>query len=358
MPLTGQQTVAGAKILTEAYAKPANALKEQEIDHSLVARYVAGELRDEELEYFEKVLLSREDYAQAVWEATLLINGRSIESMFDVDKGLEHLQSKVATANTRQSTIGSSIVWHRWIKFAAVFLLSLLGTGVFIALHNSGQPPKTIAQMVTYQAEQARKRIVLPDSSVVLLNFQSQISFNTATFSSQRVLHLKGEAYLEVQSHKNAPFEVHSSSGIVRVLGTRFSVSNAPGADFVTEVYEGSVEVLPNQGADPSIKLTSGQVLKWKSEGHFSFDNTTHDTPQWVSGILQFEKTTLAEVFKTLETYYGIKITVQAPQLLNRQITGTFKQASLELVLKQIAKVYPFHYTLEKDHLIITSKQK
>ncbi len=334
-------------------------MKENEIDHSLVARYVAGELHDEELEYFEKQLLSRQEYVHAVWEATVLLRGRSIDRLFDTDKGLERLNVSIQQTPTEKGhSKSASPIWHRTIKFAAVLIITLMGVWLFITLNNPVQKPKPSVAIVSYSTSDERKRIVLPDSSLVQLNYNSQISFRSVQFSKDRILHLEGEAYFEVKPSKSYPFRVQTTSGVISVLGTRFKVVSSPHTPFVTEVFQGKVEVKPYGDSDQTFSLMAGQAIKWETVGRFSFYNTGLDAPEWVSGVLHFEQAPLSEVFLKLEAYYGVKVTVKAPELLEKRINGTYKQVPLEIVLNQISKVYPFQYDLEKEYLIINPIQK
>lgn len=334
-------------------------MKEKELDHSLVARYVAGELRDEELEYFEKEILNREDYAQAVWEATLLLRGRSVERMFDVDRGLERLHASIHEQHNEKQYRGTtSLFLHRWIKFAAVAVLTLLSLGLYLGLNTpASKPPKEVAE-TTYRTGHERKKILLPDSSTVQLNFNSSLTFEAASFARHRVLKLRGEAYFDVQQDQAHPFEVQTPTGSVAVLGTRFTIAAAEQAPFIAEVFEGKVEVRSLAGPEQSLRLTAGQALKWDAEGKIMFYTTAQSAPEWVRGTLHFDQLPMKEVFQKLESYYGVQIQVLALDLLEKRITGTYEQAPLELVLRQMAKVYPFDYTLNKEHLIIQPIQK
>ncbi|MGK0379758.1 MAG: ferric-dicitrate binding protein FerR (iron transport regulator), partial [Patiriisocius sp.] len=93
----------------------------------------------------------------------------------------------------------------------------------------------------TYVAENGeRKEVVLPDTSKVILNAASSISFDENSWDNSRELILDGEAYFKVA--KGKIFKVTTSQGTVTVLGTQFIVKNRP--DFFEVVcYEGAVKV-------------------------------------------------------------------------------------------------------------------
>lgn len=83
----------------------------------------------------------------------------------------------------------------------------------------------------------------LPDGSVVLLNKHSELQYSLT--DTLRIACLKGEAFFTIEK-SDVPFEVQTSCGVVRVLGTEFSV-NTKGDELDVEVESGVVELEANQ---------------------------------------------------------------------------------------------------------------
>ena len=94
--------------------------------------------------------------------------------------------------------------------------------------------------------------VYLPDSSQVILNAESKISFNKKTWDENRNVTLEGEAFFKVAKGKR--FTVATESGIITVLGTQFNVENRKNFFEVT-CYEGLVSVTYN---NKETKLAAG----------------------------------------------------------------------------------------------------
>ncbi|WP_439181696.1 FecR family protein [Carboxylicivirga taeanensis] len=82
----------------------------------------------------------------------------------------------------------------------------------------------------------------LPDGSIVILNKQSALTFEMNDTVRQAVL--TGEAFFKV-TKSDVPFEVQAGAGLIRVLGTEFSV-DATDEQLDVEVESGVVELEKN----------------------------------------------------------------------------------------------------------------
>ncbi len=73
------------------------------------------------------------------------------------------------------------------------------------------------------------EKILLPDSSWVILNAQSQLSYSATWKSNQyREVWLKGEGFFDIKKSPQSGREliVHTDDLSIRVLGTRFNVNS------------------------------------------------------------------------------------------------------------------------------------
>ena len=68
-------------------------------------------------------------------------------------------------------------------------------------------------------------RIRLADSTMVILNAESRLTYPTAFTGASREVTLEGEGYFDVTPDKERPFTVKTPSIQVEVLGTSFNVS-------------------------------------------------------------------------------------------------------------------------------------
>ncbi len=94
-----------------------------------------------------------------------------------------------------------------------------------------------------YSSQDEAMLCQLPDGSVAVLNQNSEMEFRET--DSLRLVILNGEAFFDVVKGE-LPFEVHTATGYVRVLGTKFRVDGKDDKMDV-EVESGVVEVEANQ---------------------------------------------------------------------------------------------------------------
>lgn len=65
--------------------------------------------------------------------------------------------------------------------------------------------------------------LALPDSTIVYLNSDSELSFPSRFSDSVRAVSVRGEAYFEVR-HGEVPFVVRANDAEIKVYGTKFNV--------------------------------------------------------------------------------------------------------------------------------------
>ena len=83
--------------------------------------------------------------------------------------------------------------------------------------------------------------ITLNDGSTVLLNTNSQIKVDYSD-QARNITLVKGQAHFDVMPNPNQPFNVYAGTGLVKAVGTAFSVYLQPEIIEVT-VTEGTVEL-------------------------------------------------------------------------------------------------------------------
>ena len=110
-----------------------------------------------------------------------------------------------------------------------------------------------------------RQRHTLPDGTELLLGTRSAVALNFAR-PERRVRLLQGEA-LFTTGHPpgelgELPFVVETAEGLVRAIGTRFTVRQNSGMTQVA-VFQGAVEIHPVDASpgSPPLRLDAGQVV-------------------------------------------------------------------------------------------------
>ena len=191
--------------------------------------------------------------------------------------------------------------------------------------------------------------IELPDASEVTLNAKSQLVYDKSSWEDERKLELQGEAFFDVA--KGATFSVHTTQGVVKVLGTEFNVKDRSGW-FEVVCYEGVVQV---EIATITQKLFPGDELRWVN-GKPYLERNLQASPTWPQNVSSFDRVPITEVFDEMERQFGINIEVQinTPQEL---FSGGFEHNNLDDALQSITKPLNLTYDfITKDTVNIHDK--
>lgn len=238
---------------------------------------------------------------------------------------------------------------------AAAVLLLVAAAGILFL--------KDYNRMLNYSTKYGETaRIVLPDSSVVLLNGNTRLSFPKHWPSrGDREVNIDGEAYFSVKHTKtDQKFFVrmndHSS---VQVLGTEFNVSKRKEETRVV-LSSGKIALrmeTPNPGQEKVITMKPGDLVEYQTAKH-TYTRKVVDPEMyssWKSSTLVFEKTTLKEVLQQLHNTYGLNIQVEKPELMNMSVSGSAPTQNIDLLIKGLSEIFHLELIRKGDTLIVTS---
>jgi transmembrane sensor len=185
------------------------------------------------------------------------------------------------------------------------------------------------------------KTIVLPDSSIVILNSNSSLTIPEQwTEAADRQVWLEGEAYFQVKKQPATvkKFVVHTRQVDVEVLGTRFNV-NTRRQQAVVSLEEGKVR-LSVHGADsavlekkPPMIMRPGQVVVVNQAQQTSVNDDKAVTAHsgWTRHEFHFDKTSLDEVARLVEDTYGYKMQMEDSVVMSRfMISGDVRVQNIE----------------------------
>ena len=188
-------------------------------------------------------------------------------------------------------------------------------------------------------------RIDLNTNSAVIVDYKRRER-------TVRLLH--GEALFHVEGNPARPFVVTAESGVVRALGTTFSVRLTQ-EDVIVTVAEGVVEfssrlTAVNEAAgqvDDGDRTEAAKVLL--SEGETSSiaqmqsgakraldDASLRHRLAWTRGELAFQQETLSFVVEEVARYTPVRIVVVDEELKDLEITGIFVIGDVEVMLEGI----------------------
>lgn len=151
-------------------------------------------------------------------------------------------------------------------------------------------------------ADGSMRQVLLPDSSLVIVNGDSRMVY-TADFSRKREVYLEGEAFFKVRKNTGIPFIVTTRYSAVEVTGTEFNVQDVPGEHrTVIALVEGSVKVTADRD---TVNLVPMQ--QWEFDhANREMKLTRIDSGNWWTEPISFRNQTLDQMFRTLGEYYNV----------------------------------------------------
>lgn len=197
--------------------------------------------------------------------------------------------------------------------------------------------------------EGRQSSLMLSDGTRIWVNAGSSIMFPTSFSGNKRHISLiEGEAYLEVTPDKKKPFIVNTSFGEVKVLGTRFNISDYSTDEVKSVVLaEGLVEV--KMAALKGLILKPNQMLSVTSDTYDIKQVDTYDHICWKDGLIQFSNETLETLMLKLSKYYGIEFTCEE-SLKQKACTGKLLLFdNVTDVLKTLSDIFHIQYRIEND---------
>ncbi len=251
---------------------------------------------------------------------------------YDVEKALSEVRER---KSARVPGVIRMRPWRKVLRAAAVIAL-LFGLSLLYV--------NTLDETVRTQYAQ-RTEVVLPDASEILLNADSEISYDKRNWDTERKVALKGEAFFKVA--KGQKFTVETADGMVSVLGTQFNVENRQGF-FEVSCYEGLVQVdfggqarqLP---AGTSFLVIQGQVIETEGPGT--------GVPSWINDESSFTSTPLAYVLDEFERQYNRQVETRNIDL-GQLYTGSFSNTNINLALQSISTPSQISFKLEGNKVL------
>ncbi|HFX0594578.1 TPA: FecR family protein, partial [Pseudomonas aeruginosa] len=187
-----------------------------------------------------------------------------------------------------------------------------------------------------------RRDLVLEDGSQVEMNTDSALDVRYD--AGQRLLRLyRGEIYLRTAADRREPprpFLVRTEQGLMRALGTAFSVRRE-GAETVLAVYEGAVQVRPEgaaSAADGRV-IEAGQRVRFDRQRIGPVESASEAALAWRQGLLVADDMPLRQWAGELMRYGGESIECE-PSLDALRVSGTFPIDDLPLALAMLAQTH------------------
>lgn len=301
-------------------------MENKEIQEHILKKWLVGNLSPQELDELRK----HKDFE--VYK-TILEESRHLKiSSFDKEKAFEELwnkilkEEKVIAINQNQKSSRSK----KWIipLSAVASVAALLLVTVMISKKDDIIGPTVPNTLVRKISKENCEKLILPDGSIVEMDKGAEVSYDTASFATQRQIKVSGDVFLRVK--KGSSFDVLTEQANVGVLGTSFSVYNSHDG-FQSFCSTGRVKVaLPDNSQSVILKPGMGVELVDGGLKQFMLNN-----PKPKNEGIYFSDKSLFEVFTELANYNKVKFKFSGDAGM-RTFSGSLNPHDLGDCLKSI----------------------
>ncbi|GAA4807923.1 FecR family protein [Olivibacter ginsenosidimutans] len=205
----------------------------------------------------------------------------------------------------------------------------------------------------TVKAENGQQvHITLPDGSSVHLKGGSILSYPERFARTERRVILSGEGYFDIVEDKKKGFIVQTDSSFTEVLGTRFDLRAYKNEEQVILTVEQGRVRFGRTNRKQMVVLTAGRQASLKYLGVLSEKNVPVDEViAWKDNGVVFNETPLVEVAQELERHFGIQVEFSKKELQSLTVTGRYKEAKLDHIMRSLSFSAGIHYRY-KDHTL------
>jgi transmembrane sensor len=218
--------------------------------------------------------------------------------------------------------------------------------------------------IVQYKTERGQKRKVsLPDGSIITLNADSRITYQSDFGSRERNVDLIGEAFFEVAPNPAKPFNIKTGALTTTVVGTSFNINSYEGNGQIrVAVVTGKVKVAAQSqtvGEKEVMLLPNEMSVFEKGSGDLREQGYNKEKEiGWVNSVIILENADFEEIKNTLERNYAVTFVVDKGLKVKEDFSAKFKVAPIRKVLDALNYTSRFQYNLVKDKVYVTKKDE
>ncbi|MCX2584320.1 FecR family protein [Pedobacter sp. MR22-3] len=255
----------------------------------------------------------------------------------------------------------------KWMGYAAAVIV--LGFAIWninkpdekpmAKLSNNVAEKKTIVpknDLITVYTIDEHQKVTLPDSSTVILNAHSSISYPKFFEPKKRNVILKGEGYFDIRHNKLKPFTVSTGKLLTTVLGTAFNIkAYDQSRNIAVTVTRGKVGVTKGRSS-LAILLPNQQMIFNTSRQNSSVSKVVaSDAVRWQESDIFFDDISMVQAMDMLSRKFGTPITFSDNSMKGCKFSATFlKGESLNEILRVICSFNKAKYQTGKDGITIS----
>lgn len=277
----------------------------------------------------------QEYFSQRYDRESYLLNEKIISEWSDHEIPSEKMKIRFV------SQLKMRIRTFRFRVAAAVLVpfIFLAGAFTFVANRTGVFSSEELAEVIVPYGEQVQ--VVLQDGTTVQLNSGSQLQYPKSFGLFTRKVKLSGEAYFSVAKEKGRPFIVNLNEIDVKVTGTRFNAKSYITDNIITvSLEEGNVIILDTNNKEYPLKV--GVIADYDRKTGICTVNEVEDMTlhtAWRTKSLNFYRTPLKEILKTLERQYDVQFLVNDSSLLNYKFSFSTSRVNASEILEDLEKV-------------------
>lgn len=322
----------------------------------LTERYIAGKCTPEEVAFVEKWV-----------DSSFAPEGEELVFESEAEAKIVEEEVWINIRDAAGISHNPNNLWNRnWflVSMAASVAL-LLVSGVIFYGNLDKDPELAMIGLETHNTSANHQRIILPDSSIVILAKGAGIITSENYGEQTRTVRLTGEAFFEVKRNPKKPFLVYSGELVTEVLGTSFNVK--PELDKKTievSVVTGKVSVYTSE--KDRNKRRSGVIIHLNQKVVYNTElkSIRQDIVDDPKIILQhvpeltfkFDEVRVEAVLATLRHAYGMEIVVNNSGINNCKFTGNLNGYDLFKQLNYICDAIDAHYEVRGTTIFLTGR--
>lgn len=292
---------------------------------------------------------------------------------------LKSIQQRIKTADASKMCPAKIVRFSaKSIGWAAAIIICICST-IALFEYTTGKkeqiaahtPPAKHTPLKIIENKNAQPlKIVLSDSSSVVLFQGSSLSFKEEFDLTYRSLKLVGKARFKVIRDTARPFTVYANGIATTALGTEFSVNTLAGLNKVhVRLAEGKVvirsffknerrkDIYLKPGQECTVDIHSKETIV----SNYKVNKGSYATRKNVSAnktlsSLAFDKESLTGIFEKLSRHFNTEITCEKRELTNLSFTGSFNETdSLPMILTVICSTNDLFF--ERSGAVITVRR-
>jgi ferric-dicitrate binding protein FerR (iron transport regulator) len=280
-----------------------------------------------------------------IWDASKKLE---IPNKVNEEEVWQRFQQKVNSTKEKNRRISFSFIAQHWQKMAAVGVILIVGIWVYFTRYGSSN------DAIVLKTEEKVKTATLPDGSKITLNKNTTLTYEGDKKSNQRAIIMEqGEAFFDVKPNKQKPFVVETQNITITVVGTSFNVKNT---NSVTEIIvESGIVRVSSCGSEVELHAKEKAIIR--QDRIFKESNNDELYRFYRSRELIASSTPLSRVAELLSEAYGKQIVLEDEELSQLELTASFKNASLNIILDVIGETFDLEVENQDNKIILRRKE-